>query len=73
VTRADVPPGAARGTGGRCARQADDSVNSSTHATLLEALAGARMAEELAEAIRSERAQAIVMADLAVETVTTAL
>ena len=69
MTRADVPPGAARGTGGRCARQADDSVNSSTHATLLEALAGARMAEELAEAIRSERARPPVTAGLPKERV----
>ena len=38
----------------------------------LEALAGARLAEELAEAIRSERARPNVTADLAVEAVTAA-
>ena len=36
----------------------------------LEALAGARLAEELAEAIRSERARPPVTADLAMERVT---
>jgi hypothetical protein len=36
----------------------------------LEALAGTRLAEELAEAIRSERARPSVTADLAVERVT---
>jgi hypothetical protein len=48
----------------------DDSVGGNAHATRLEALAGARLAEELAEAIRSERARPTVMADLAKEGVT---
>ena len=39
----------------------------------LEALAGARLAEELAEAIRCELVQAHVTADLAMEAVTGAL
>ena len=38
----------------------------------LEAQAGARLAEELAEAIRSERARPRVTADLAMEPVTVA-